>query len=92
MVWKTPTLHQLGLFFILGASANLILFFILKAFSILDATAVAPYRYMELLLSSFAGFVLFNEFPTKNMMYGALVIIPTTLFIVYSENKAQGKK
>jgi len=92
MVWKTPTLYQLGLFFILGASANLILFFILKAFSILDATAVAPYRYMELLLSSFAGFVLFNEFPTKNMMYGALVIIPTTLFIVYSENKAQGKK
>lgn len=90
--WKTPSLHQLFLFFILGASANLILFFILKAFHILDATAVAPYRYLELLLSSFVGVTLFNEAPTKSMLYGALIIIPATLFIVYSENKSKSSK
>jgi S-adenosylmethionine uptake transporter len=87
MFWKTPTMEQLILFFILGCSANLILFFILKAFNILDATAVAPYRYLELLLSSFAGFVLFNELPTQNILYGTAIIIPATLFIIYSENK-----
>ena len=89
MHWKTPSLHQLILFFILGSSANLILFFILKAFQQLDATAVAPYRYLELLLSSFMGFILFQELPTQSTFYGALVIIPATLFIVYSENKSK---
>lgn len=86
-VWKTPTLFQMFLFFILGGSANLILFFILKAFSLVDATAVAPYRYMELLLSASVGFILFSETPTKGTIYSALIIIPATLFIVYSENK-----
>lgn len=86
--WKTPTINQLLLLFVLGISANLILFFILKAFSILDATAIAPYRYLELLFSSSAGFFIFEELPTKNMIYGAMIIIPVTLFIVYSENKS----
>lgn len=89
MHWKTPTLNQLVLFLILGASANLILFFILKAFSLIDATAVAPYRYTELLLSSFIGFFIFDESVTKGIFYGAIVIIPATLFIVYSENKSK---
>lgn len=92
MFWKTPTTEQLILFLILGGSANLILFFILKAFSILDATAVAPYRYMELFLSSAIGYILFSEVPSKGTFYGALIIIPATLFIVYSENKALNKK
>jgi S-adenosylmethionine uptake transporter len=89
MYWKTPTLNQLVLFLILGASANLILFFILKAFSLIDATAIAPYRYTELLLSSFIGFFIFDESVTKGIFYGALIIIPATLFIVYSENRAK---
>ncbi len=92
MYWKTPTIHQWVLFFIFGCSANLILFFILKAFSILDATAVAPYRYLELLLSSLAGYIVFNEIPTNSTFYGAMIIIPATLFIVYSENKAKKMK
>jgi S-adenosylmethionine uptake transporter len=91
-VWKTPTFEQLGLFFILGASANLILFFILKAFSALDATAVAPYRYMELLLSASIGYIFFAEMPTKGTLYSAMVIIPATLFVVYSENKSKKEK
>ncbi len=87
--WKSPTIEQWTLFFIFGCSANLILFFILKAFALLDATAVAPYRYLELLFSSLAGYIIFNEVPTKSTLYGAAIIIPATLFIVYSENKAK---
>ncbi|MDX1924059.1 MAG: DMT family transporter [Rickettsiaceae bacterium] len=84
--WKNPSMTQIFLFFILGGSANLILFFILKAFSLIDATAIAPYRYLELFMSSFLGYFLFSEIPTMNLFYGALIIIPSTLFIVYSEN------
>jgi S-adenosylmethionine uptake transporter len=86
--WKMPTLQDLSLLFIMGAiSANLILFFILKAFSLVDATAVAPYRYLELLISSVASYFVFGSLPPRSVWYGAAVLIPSTMFIMYSENK-----
>ena len=87
MDWHTPTIHQLTLLFILGCSANLILFFLLKAFSLVDATAVAPYRYFELAVSASIAYVVFGEIPNQSTLYGVAVLIPTTLFIAYSETK-----
>ena len=55
--WQEPSMQQLGLLFILGCSANLILFFLLKAFSLVDATAVAPYRYFELAVASAGAYI-----------------------------------
>lgn len=85
--WQTPTIYELILLFILGCSANLILFFILKSFALLDATAIAPYRYLELIISACAAYFVFGELPTINTIYGALIIVPSTLFIIYSERK-----
>lgn len=86
--WQDPTMHELVLLFILGASSNVILFLILKAFALVDATAVAPYRYLELGISVIFGYFLFGEVPESNMWYGAAILIPSTLFIIYSENAA----
>jgi S-adenosylmethionine uptake transporter len=85
--WITPTLTELGLLLILGASANLILFFLLKAFSHADATALAPYRYIELIVSAIIAYIVFGEVPSDSTVYGALIVIPSTLFIIYSEKK-----
>ena len=90
--WLTPTIGELILLFILGASANLILFFLLKAFALADATALAPYRYLELLLSAIIAYIVFTEIPTEATIYGALVVVPSTLFIIYSEKKEMSKK
>jgi S-adenosylmethionine uptake transporter len=87
LYWQTPTMMELLLLFILGCSASSILFFLLKACAIVDATALAPYRYFELVISSIGGYCIFNEFPTNNTIYGALIVIPSTLFVIYSEKK-----
>lgn len=87
LYWQTPTMLELSLLFILGMSANLILFFLLKAFTLIDATASAPYRYFELIFSALAAFIIFGELPKDNTIYGALIVIPATLFVVYSEKK-----
>lgn len=87
--WVTPDLISIFVLIFLGIGSNLILFCILKAFAISDASALAPYRYMELPISAFIGFILFNELPVKSIWYGALIIIPSSLFIVYSENLKQ---
>lgn len=85
MYWQTPTSSEFILLFTLGAGGSLILFFLLKAFSLVDATATAPYRYLELIISASAGYLVFNEIPENSTLYGALIIIPATLFIIYSE-------
>ncbi|AFC71889.1 hypothetical protein ASQ44_07100 [Rickettsia rhipicephali] len=90
--WLTPSSFELALLFVLGSSGSLILFFLLKAFSMVDATATAPYRYLELVISAIAAYFIFNEFPDKSTLHGAVIIIPTTLFIIYSEKKAMNRK
>jgi len=89
--WLAPTMEEIALLFILGASANLILFFLLKAFAVADATALAPYRYFELIVSAIIAYIVFNEIPTDETLWGALIIIPSTLFIIYSEKKELSK-
>lgn len=86
--WLTPSGFELALLFVLGSSGSLILFFLLKAFSMVDATATAPYRYLELVISAIAAYCIFNEFPDKSTLHGAVIIIPATLFIIYSEKKS----
>ena len=81
----------LVLLFILGASANLILFFLLKAFAVADATALAPYRYFELVVSASIAYLVFQEIPTEATILGSIVVIPSTLFIIYSEKKQINK-
>lgn len=90
--WETPSFKDLVLLFALGASANLILFFILKAFAMADATALAPYRYIELVVSAIIAYIVFKEVPSETTLLGALVVIPSTLFIIYSEKKEISKK
>ncbi|MFV9936562.1 MAG: DMT family transporter [Rickettsia endosymbiont of Haemaphysalis japonica] len=90
--WLTPSSFELALLFVLGSSGSLILFFLLKAFSMVDATATAPYRYLELVISVIAAYFIFNEFPDKSTLHGAVIIIPTTLFLIYPEKKAMNRK
>ncbi len=86
--WQIPTSQELWLLFALGAGGNLILFFILKAFAITDATALAPYRYLELIIAAILAYLVFGELPDQNTLYGALILIPSTLFIIYSEKNS----
>lgn len=86
-VWQDPTPFEFAMLFLLGAGGNLIQYFIFKAFSLVDVSAVAPYRYFELLITAFFAFIFFLEIPGKNVYAGALILIPCTLYLGYSENR-----
>lgn len=85
--WVAPTTSQLGLMAILGAGANGLLYCLLKSFNLVDASALAPFRYTELMLSATVGFLLFGEVPASSTLLGALIIIPSTLYVVWKENQ-----
>ncbi len=84
-MWVTPTLHQLGILALLGVSGNLILYCLLKAFAAMDASALAPFRYFELVISIIFGFLFFQELPGWSTLLGAAIIIPSTLFVARYE-------
>ena len=89
MVWEAPNLTELFYLFCLGAGGNLILFCLLKAFAATDVSALAPYRYVELIIACFFGFILFGEIPSMATLMGAAVIIPSTFAIAYYETRHQ---
>ena len=72
---------------LLGAGANVLLYCLLKSFSLVDASALAPFRYTELMWSAAVGFLVFGEIPAVSTLIGAAVIIPSTLYVVWAENQ-----
>ncbi len=85
--WKMPTAPQLGIMTLLGIGSNLILYFVLKAFQLADAGALAPFRYMELVVSIGCGYLFFQESPTLRTCISAGIVIPATCFIAYHQNR-----
>jgi len=86
-VWTPVAAGQLRLLALLGAGANLLLYCLLKAFAVADASALAPFRYTELLLSALVGYALFAEVPALTTLLGAGIIIPSALFVVWQESR-----
>ncbi|MDR1255640.1 MAG: DMT family transporter [Puniceicoccales bacterium] len=75
-------------FILLGCGANLLLYCILKAFERVTMSAIAPFRYVEFILSAVIGFFCFGEIPTWGTVLGACIIIPSTLYIILTETRS----
>lgn len=59
----------------LGIGSNLILYCILKAYSLAPISLLAPLRYLELLISMTIGYLFFGEAISLSMLGGAALII-----------------
>ena len=84
-VWVTPSIEDLAVLVLLaffGSGAN---FCAIRAFSVGEATAVAPFDYTRLIFSGILGYLVFAEVPTLMMLIGALIIVASSLYIVRRE-------
>ncbi|MCB1136828.1 MAG: DMT family transporter, partial [Chlamydiia bacterium] len=85
--WTAPSLLQLSLLAFLGATANLILYCMLRAFQLERASFLSPFRYIELVFSAVFGFLIFGEVPTTATVLGAIVIVGSMLGLSLLENR-----
>jgi S-adenosylmethionine uptake transporter len=92
LVWRTPSWYQLGMLALLGIGGNLIQVCMIRAFSATDASALAPFRYVEFLFSALFGFLFFLEVPTLVTVSGGAFIIAGTAYISYYETQKERKK
>lgn len=88
--WVTPTMHELLLLLMLGVGANMIQVCLFYAFRAADASALAPFRYTELIFSALFGFLLFQQVPTQRVLIGSGVIILSTLYLILMERNHKG--
>lgn len=91
-VWVSPSSSEIVYLLALGAGGNLILYFLLKAFAATDVSALAPFRYIELLFATSFGFFLFAEIPTQSTLLAIAIIVPSTFAVMVYENKRERKE
>jgi drug/metabolite transporter (DMT)-like permease len=86
-VWQpvaTEDLWRFGLIACLGTAAQLC---IIRSFSITEASVVAPFAYLGIVFATGWGIVLYDQWPDRWTVIGALVIVGAGLYVWHRETK-----
>ena len=87
-VWQPVApadLWRFGLVALLGTGAQLC---IIRSFSITEAAVVAPFAYLGIVFATIWGVVLFDHWPDRWTVVGALVIVGAGLYVWHRETRA----
>jgi len=84
--WVAPDGVGWLLMILVGVSAGAGHFFLIKAYKVAEAPAVAPFFYMHFVWTTFFGLVVFGEIPDVWTFAGAGVIAASGLYIYHREN------
>jgi drug/metabolite transporter (DMT)-like permease len=83
--WVTPDKNDWFLFLLAGVFSAFAWIGIVGAYRRASPAILAPFEYLALIGGAIAGYVIWNEVPDRWVIFGALVIIGSGLFIVYRE-------
>ena len=90
--WTPPTPLAWLVLVLMGCSAGLIHFAIIKALELAPASLLAPFAYVQLVSSAVVGLVGFGEFPDRWTVIGALVIAGAGLYVATRERRARARR
>jgi len=83
-----PDLWLFALVGLLGTGAQL---FLIRSFSITEASVVAPFAYLGIIVATFWGVVLYDQWPDRWTVIGALVIVGAGLYVWHRETQSSRK-
>lgn len=69
----------------MGALAQ---FFLIRAFTVAEASAIAPFGYVGIVFATGWGILLFDEWPDAYTLLGALVIAGAGVYVWQRETRA----
>ncbi|WP_454849154.1 DMT family transporter [Rhizobium binxianense] len=61
-------------------------YFLIRAYDILDAAAVQPLTYLQLVYASVMGVVVFGETLSTNMIIGSVIVVAAGIFTIWREH------
>lgn len=84
-VWTPVDAADIPWFVLVGVLGTAAQLCIIRAFSITEASILAPFGYLGLIFSAFWGIVLFGQYPDRWTVLGALVIAVAGLYVWHRE-------
>jgi len=84
-LWTMPTLLDLSIMCGLGIVWAAWMYFMTRAYSTAQASAVAPFEYASLPINVMWGFIIWREIPTLLTWAGACLTLLSGIFIMYRE-------
>ena len=90
--WETPNFQQLILILIMAICASIAHNFFIRAYAIGEASVIAPIDYIRLLFAAAIDFLIFGIIFGLNTLFGSIIIILTSLYILRREAKVKENK
>lgn len=87
-VWQPIALPHIPLFIALGFLGSAAQFCLIRAFTLAEASVIAPFGYIGIIFATFWGIVLYQEYPDFWTVIGALVIVAAGLYVWHRETMA----
>ena len=86
-IWQPIAMADLWGFVLIGALGSVAQFFLIRAFTIAEAAAIAPFGYVGILFATGWGILLFDEWPDGWTVIGALVIAGAGVYVWHRETR-----
>ncbi len=67
-------------------------YFLIRAYELLDAAAVQPLTYLQLVLGALIGATVFDEQLTLNMLIGSVMVVGAGIFTIWRESVVARRK
>jgi drug/metabolite transporter (DMT)-like permease len=83
--WTAPTLFDIVLFAATGLLSGIGQYWWTQAYRFLPAAVAAPFSYTSMVWSLLLGFAIWGDVPTRSVLYGAVIVIASGLYILYRE-------
>jgi drug/metabolite transporter (DMT)-like permease len=91
-VWEAPTFPDAGRMVSMGVVGGIGHYFIIRAFTITEASFLAPFGYITLLFNALWGYLYFFEVPDRPTILGAAIIVGAGVYIWYRETFSAKEK
>jgi len=85
--WGMPTLIDLAIMAGLGLVWAGWMYFMSRAYSVAQASVIAPFEYISLPINIMWGFLIWQEVPTLMTLAGAFLTLFSGLYVLYRERK-----
>lgn len=85
--WVLPTKIDLGIFIIMGLCGSVANLLLTQSYRLAEASLVTPIKYLSLVFAIVFGFLIWSEIPKLLTLFGALLVITSSLIIFMRENK-----
>jgi len=91
MVWRTPTVEELGWLLATATLATLGHYTLTRAFQAAPITVTQPFSFLQLVWATLLGLYVFGEEPDLWTWAGAGIIVGSATYIAHRETLRRGK-